>query len=328
MANAIADAGCAHTILAWGNRNDAPKEITAAISKWIPYAGGTWKSDLAIIPWLVASNKIDLVHYWIAMGPIFRIGMGFIPFCKSLATVHDVGVENNDYNPYCVQTRTTWYWRFQKLALRYIDAAVCNSQATQHEINRLLRRSPKARDVIYPPVDQEEYSDEKRETVFVTLGGALHKNLARVIDAFLLFKQTRRNYTLVVCGESGAIDANRKTAHGVSFESMQSYPGLLQRGAGLVLCSTYEGLGMPPLEGMSRGCPLVLSDIAPFHETCDAAARFVDPENIVSIAEGLGDVANDTQAWAQRSHNGFRKYCGLSGRAGSQWIALYDALSK
>jgi glycosyltransferase involved in cell wall biosynthesis len=312
----------------WGNKNRVPKEIAGALSNWIPYAGGTWKSDLAIVPWLVSSNKIDLIHYWIAMGPIFRIGIAFVPFCKSLATVHDVGVENNAYDPYCAQTRTTWYWRLQKVACKRMDAITCNSDATRIEITRLLGGAPRLCDVIYPPIYGEEGTAETREAIFVTLGGSAHKNLANVIDAFLLFRQTHRDYKLVVCGEPGQIDVRHKTVQGVTFESMQAYPHILRRSAGLVVCSTYEGLGLPPIEAMTCGCPMVLSDIAPFHETCDASARFVDPARTTSIAAGLDDVAGDIETWSQRSANGYSKYRTLSGNAGNQWMALYNGLSR
>jgi glycosyltransferase involved in cell wall biosynthesis len=239
-----------------------------------------------------------------------------------------VGVENNAHDPYCVQTQTTVYWRFQKLACKGMDAIVCNSYATRNEITRLLGRAPKLCDVIYPPIFSEERTAETREAIFITLGGPPHKNLARVIDAFVHFRQTHPGYTLAVCGEPGQIDFRHKGAPGVAFESMQAYVHLLRRAAGLIVCPTYEGLGLPPLEAMSQGCPLVLSDIASFHETCDAAARFVDQENSASIAEGLADVASDVQKWTQRSAMGDTKYLLLSGNAGRRWAALYSAVSR
>jgi glycosyltransferase involved in cell wall biosynthesis len=245
-----------------------------------------------------------------------------------LATVHDVGVENNTADPYCLQTRTTWYWRLQKLAAKRMDAVACNSQATRAELTRLLGAAPQLCDVIYPPIYSEERKAEKREAIFVTLGGSAHKNLTRVIDAFLLFRQTHPSYKLVVCGDPGQIDIQHKNAPEIVFESMLAYSQFLRCSAGLVVCSTYEGLGLPPLEAMACGCPLVLSDIAPFRETCDAAARFVDPTHKTSIAQGLGDVAADTEKWAQRSASGYSKYRTLSGNAGRQWLALYNLLGR
>jgi glycosyltransferase involved in cell wall biosynthesis len=57
----------------------------------------------------------------------------------------------------------------------------------------------------------------------------------------------------------------------------------------------YEGFGLPPLEAMSCGCPVVVSNVASLPEVCGNAAYYVDPYNIESIAEGIHRVlTNDT----------------------------------
>jgi len=55
----------------------------------------------------------------------------------------------------------------------------------------------------------------------------------------------------------------------------------------LAFPSFYEGFGLPPLEAMACGCPVVVSNIASLPEVCGDAAYYVDPYNIESIAEGM-----------------------------------------
>lgn len=51
--------------------------------------------------------------------------------------------------------------------------------------------------------------------------------------------------------------------------------------------SLYEGFGLPPLEAMACGCPVVVSNVASLPEVCGDAAFYVNPQDIQSIAEGI-----------------------------------------
>jgi glycosyltransferase involved in cell wall biosynthesis len=57
--------------------------------------------------------------------------------------------------------------------------------------------------------------------------------------------------------------------------------------------SFYEGFGLPPLEAMACGCPVVVSNAASLPEVCGNAAQYVDPHTVDSIAEGMDRVLSD-----------------------------------
>ena len=57
--------------------------------------------------------------------------------------------------------------------------------------------------------------------------------------------------------------------------------------------SLYEGFGLPPLEAMACGCPVVVSNVASLPEVCGDAAYYVDPYSVESIAEGIIKVLTD-----------------------------------
>ena len=63
--------------------------------------------------------------------------------------------------------------------------------------------------------------------------------------------------------------------------------------AAFVLPSLYEGFGFPPLEAMSRGCPVLASDIPALRETLDDAALFLPPEREEAWARALERVEQD-----------------------------------
>jgi len=60
-----------------------------------------------------------------------------------------------------------------------------------------------------------------------------------------------------------------------------------------VLPSLYEGFGLPVLEAMQRGCPVITSNISSLPEAGGDAAMYVDPENVNDIAEKMNKLIND-----------------------------------
>jgi len=60
-----------------------------------------------------------------------------------------------------------------------------------------------------------------------------------------------------------------------------------------VFPSLYEGFGLPPLEAMACGCPVVVSNVASLPEVCGDAAYYVDPYDVESIAKGIYRVLTD-----------------------------------
>jgi glycosyltransferase involved in cell wall biosynthesis len=339
MAKAIMDADAERRcdIYIWGNRDHVPAELAGYARRWIPYKKGSWKSDLLIIPLIIIRHRIQLFHYWVAMGPVFRIGMGLFHPCATCMTVYDLGVEYVRDHDFLEHVRSTNYWRFQKMLLHGADRIACISQKTRDEVLLLTKAKCSHCDVIYMPVGPARpqtgtvYGSAERLRMFITLDGAPHKNARNVVQAFSIFLESHNGFRLVVLGDEQGLE-NRKTPlqaeSAVFFEGMDRYEYYLDNAAGLVACSTYEGLGIPLLEALSHGCPLVASDMRVFHETCGEAARFVNPLDASSIAEGMSDVADHQQEWVKKSGQGFERYKKKSESAGKQWMALYNSLKR
>jgi glycosyltransferase involved in cell wall biosynthesis len=57
--------------------------------------------------------------------------------------------------------------------------------------------------------------------------------------------------------------------------------------------SFYEGFGLPPLEAMACGCPVIVSNVASLPEVCGEAVFYVDPNDIGCITQGMNRVLND-----------------------------------
>ncbi len=120
----------------------------------------------------------------------------------------------------------------------------------------------------------------------------------------------RTAFPLVLCGGRGwrndslHEEIRRGAAEGwlrpLGFVEEASLPALYAGAALFIYPSIYEGFGLPPLEAMASGTPVMVSDRSCLPEVCGDAARYFDPENDVEFAsaieQNLTDVAWQTEA--------------------------------
>ena len=130
------------------------------------------------------------------------------------------------------------------------------------------------------------------------------KNLIRLLHAFeRLKKQEQLPHRLVLAGGKGWNNEAFDTALAASpvkdaviltgFISEAEKNTLYQHADLFVFPSLYEGFGIPPLEAMHWGCPVVAADAASLPEVCGDAAVLVDPTEEESIADGIRRVLDD-----------------------------------
>ena len=143
-----------------------------------------------------------------------------------------------------------------------------------------------------------------------------HKNVERLIAAFAKLRDEERfqDLTLIVVGdEISKYPALRRAVerHGVrpNVRFFGFVPELtliaLYRAADLfVFPSLYEGFGLPPLEAMANGTPVVTSKISSLPEVVEDAALLVDPYNVDEIADAMRNVLDDGALRARLIHSG------------------------
>lgn len=154
-----------------------------------------------------------------------------------------------------------------------------------------------------------------------------HKNVPALIDAFARAELVATHDLVVVGAEdsrererdysvirskvesAGLTDAVRFVG-GVTDEELA---GLCRLAAALALVSLYEGFGLPALEAMACGTPVVCSDLGALPEVAAGSAILVDPSSIESIAQGLRRVVADP------AHTMRLREAGLARAAGFSW---------
>lgn len=139
-----------------------------------------------------------------------------------------------------------------------------------------------------------------------------HKNFARVLQAFAL-SDLAGDFALVSTGtpsedllaEIGRLGLSRRVVF-VGNVSDDQLAGLYRAATALVLVSLYEGFGLPIIEAMSCGTPVLTSDAAAMPEVAGDAAMLVDPYDVEAIAEAMKKLASDTSLRASLRMRGLQ----------------------
>ena len=197
------------------------------------------------------------------------------------------------------------------------------SEATKRDAVKLLGLREDLFDVVPAAVDPrvaEPVSEPERERIlsryqiedpFVLYAGRIqeHKNLPRLIEAFAVVKSELENdpryerLGLILIGDE--ITALPEVRHAVMRARIQPYVRFLgfvpletlrvfyAAASAFLFPSLYEGFGLPPLEAMAHGTPVVASNVSSMPEVLGDAAVLVNPKNVFDIARGLREVLVD-----------------------------------
>jgi len=136
------------------------------------------------------------------------------------------------------------------------------------------------------------------------------KNLRRLVEAFdALLRNTSLLPKLVIAGGQGwLMDDFESLIRQKGLEDRvcltgyledEDLCGLYSTCAAFVYPSLYEGFGLPPLEAMACGAPVITSRIPSLMETVGSAARLVDPEDVEDLARAMAEMLSDKQAREQ-----------------------------
>jgi len=180
-----------------------------------------------------------------------------------------------------------------------------------------------------------------RSTVERLVGGAAYilcvgetrpyKNLRRLISAFAKLERSdlvlavagsinRRDPLVVDLPETCGVAGRVKFLGRVSDEDLAD----LYAGARL-LCfpSLQEGFGMPPLEAMACGCPVVASHIPVVREVCGEAALFVDPRDVASIVSGMSEMLGHRETRERFIERGYERVGDFSWSSSAKAILAF-----
>ncbi|MFP4415835.1 MAG: glycosyltransferase [Chitinispirillaceae bacterium] len=315
-----------HRVFIYGNASHVPSSCIPPNSIFIETKPLSWKYDLISIPLVLKKYKIDLAHFWVALGPIHHIGLPLVLSCPGIATIHDMGVALWKDIPYLCNKSKTLFWKFQKFCIKMFDAVHFYTYASEKDYTDFFGRSQKSM-VTYPPLPSWRLLRDKGRKPFVlTLGGAPHKNLKRVIQAFKRIHETYPHLQLVIAGTITREEIPSSVPSNIRFVTIDHFPQLLSTAAVFVSASYHEGLGLPMLEAMKMNCPMVLSEIPSHLEIAGGHAVFVDPFSVPSIAAGIREALMHQRKLIKITFEAQQSYENLSSHSAEIVLSTYNGL--
>ena len=268
---------------------------------------------------------VHLSHQFMAISvPIIRIRGFFSRFTpKIVVTVHDLYDLETQWNPFLQDFRPKWKWSDRLVNYMMIkgiglaDHVIVDSNATKKTV---LRLSPGIKDKISVVYLGHESSDNEvlkpvvknpRQVLYV---GSLHprKNILTLVKAISLLRDQDYEVNLVVAGatRTTSIPDEIKNARGVQLlgeVTTTQIQGLYKTSSLFAFPSLSEGFGLPLIEAMSFGCPVLASDIPVFREVGEDAAVYVPPLSVLEWARNVKKLLGDSSTLLSLSERGIHQ---------------------
>lgn len=271
------------------------------------------------LTYLAKREKVDIFHYLEPFGSIF------INNLKIVTTVHDLDLSRiypkislPKYLMHKIYTELV-----RKKTFQYTNRFISNSKFTKKQLISHLKKGGlnKSIKVIYlAPHDNFRVIKSKgdiKQKYFLTMGDfSPRKNVIRILKAFAkLDEATKNNYMLKIVISTNDPGKNilenakqlniQKNLELIKSPTLTKLVNLYNQASAFLYPSLYEGFGLPILEAMACGCPVITSNRGATKEVSNNAALLVNPESIKEIAYAMRRVIKDERLIEKQINKGF-----------------------
>lgn len=250
-------------------------------------------------------TKADV--FW---GPAHRFPMDFPKNIPAVTTIHDLVWKKFAYT---MNKRTYLGERlFFARTLKRADKIICVSQSTANDLQQYFPDYADKIDVIYLGAHKPACQPQHKGRPFALFVGTMEprKNLNRLIAAYAAMPHKDR-LDLIIVGGAGwgginpeAVIKRHRLSDHIRIITQANNTIINQLYADcrfLVMPSLYEGFGLPLVEAMKYGKPVLTSNIASMPEVAGAAGLLVDPSSTDAITAAMGKLATDQELYSHLS---------------------------
>lgn len=259
--------------------------------------------NFVTIPSLLSRKRADLYHgsYWLRF---------WSQPCPSVLMVHDLSFVAFPQGFH--RHEQLVYANLVKWCARAARGIVTVSEFSKTELTKWWEIPPERITVTPNGIDDAFQPAEKAGAGPLLYVGNLHprKNLVTLLEAFVRLRSVHRiAVTLKIVGQptwmsEGVFDTVRRNGLDSSVEftgyiSQQELVRSYQDATFLIYPSLYEGFGLPPVEAMACGCPVITSDGTSLPEVTGDAAKLVDPTDPIALADAMAALLSSPEARAK-----------------------------
>lgn len=314
---------------------------TQLTPKWL---ARIWHRANIPLPVEVFVGSVNLFHATDFVLPPTLLGV------KTLLTVHDLSFVRvpDSASP----TLKTYLDYVVPRSISRSMHVVADSQATKDDIVDLYGVDPNKVTVLLSGVDSRFFNRIDSPFLMTTrskynLGSVPYifsvgtvqprKNYERLIRSLAKLRQSNIDMHLVIAGGKGWLDSPiyqtitetrmDKYVHFIGFADDADLPALYQNATCVAFPSLYEGFGLPILEAMASGIPVLTSNISSLPEVAGDAAIMVDPYNLDEITDGLLRLITDTNLRNELTQKGLLRAKQFTWeKSATQLLSIYKNL--
>lgn len=296
----------------------------------VSYLNRNWKIKNVVSPWLlgVAANNSDANLFW---------SPGFMPPARCnipyVVTIHDL-----IHLHYGTSLHRLYYNQVIRRLLSNAASVLTDSEYSRDEILTWSGLPSERVRVISLAVDDTFSREGKVFTpgypyILYVGNRRIYKNIHRLIEAFGLgCKNT--DIKLVLSGSEDPDLLNSAKKAGIIDRIVflgkikeEDLPAVYRGALAVVYISLYEGFGLPPLEAMACGTPVLTSNVTSLPEVVGDAALLVDPLNVEEIADGIRRLTEDDSLCERLSRSGLQRAQRFSWDKSAEitWKVLHEA---
>lgn len=270
--------------------------------------------NLFVLPRFLMTTPVDIFHTQYILP-------AFIPRRTNIVThIHDISFRR--FSEYISWTDRIFLGCFIPRTMRRSDLLVTPSRFTKDEIVAAYGVPPERVTVVPNAADSrfsDPVSEEDIERVrqkydlskrFILSVGTMQprKNIPTLIRAFHELRKRTPEYSLVLVGGRGGHNYDREIEHIIRARDLgeavhfpgyvddADLPAIYAAARLLVLPSRYEGFGVPIIEALAAGTPVIASDIPPFREVGGEAVRYFPLDDIAVLTDTMYTFSMDTDA--------------------------------
>jgi glycosyltransferase involved in cell wall biosynthesis len=245
-------------------------------------------------------------------GPAFRR--------EHVVVIHDAGTERL---PKGFSRSFRWWYRvLMPLLGRNSRRVVTVSEFSRRELEEVYSIplaktgvvSVGVEHILRTPLDPtalERFKLGKRPYLLAVSSMAANKNFRLILEALALMDPPPFDIAIAgganprVFGMAGQVDSER--GHWLGYISDAELRTLYSGALGFVFPSLYEGYGLPPVEAMACGCPVLVADAASIPEVCGDVGLYFDPHDPVALKDAMLRLAGDPALREQMIARGLKR---------------------